>query len=54
MSRHGLTHPTLPDDNKPDDALLFDLLQEWVPDDVVRHRILVDNPEQLYGFGKEN
>ena len=47
-------HPTLPDDNKPDDALLFDLLQEWVPDDVVRHRILVDNPEQLYGFGKEN
>jgi predicted TIM-barrel fold metal-dependent hydrolase len=37
-------------DVKPDDALLFDLLADWAPDDSVRHRILVENPETLYGF----
>jgi D-galactarolactone isomerase len=36
----------------PDDALLFDLLLEWAPDDATRRRILVDNPEALYGFPK--
>jgi predicted TIM-barrel fold metal-dependent hydrolase len=35
---------------KPDDALLFDLLAEWAPDEAVRKRILVDNPAELYGF----
>jgi predicted TIM-barrel fold metal-dependent hydrolase len=35
---------------KPDDAGLFDLLTVWAPDDAVRHRILVRNPETLYGF----
>jgi D-galactarolactone isomerase len=34
----------------PDSALLFDLLLEWAPDPRVRDRILVDNPESLYGF----
>jgi predicted TIM-barrel fold metal-dependent hydrolase len=34
----------------PDDALLFDLLAEWAPDEKVRNRILVDNPKKLYGF----
>jgi len=34
----------------PDDALLFDLLAAWAPDEKVRNRILVDNPAQLYGF----
>jgi D-galactarolactone isomerase len=34
----------------PDDALLFDLLAEWTPDEKVRNRILVDNPKTLYGF----
>jgi predicted TIM-barrel fold metal-dependent hydrolase len=38
--------------NKPDDALLFDLLTEWAPDEATRNRILVQNPEALYGFGK--
>ncbi len=37
---------------KPDDTLLFDLLEEWVPDEAIRRRILVDNPEVLYGFPK--
>ena len=36
--------------HKPDDALLFDLLSEWAPDEKVRNRILVDNPAALYGF----
>ncbi len=35
----------------PDDVLLFDLLSQWAPDEATRNRILVTNPEQLYGFG---
>jgi predicted TIM-barrel fold metal-dependent hydrolase len=34
----------------PDDAVLFDLLAEWAPDEAVRNRILVDNPAKLYRF----
>ncbi len=37
---------------KPDDAVLFDLLSPWAPDEATRKRILVDNPEILYGFPK--
>jgi D-galactarolactone isomerase len=37
---------------KPDDAVLFDLLADWAPDEIVRHRILVQNAETLYGFPK--
>jgi D-galactarolactone isomerase len=36
----------------PNDALLFDLLATWSPDEATRHRILVRNPEALYGFEK--
>jgi predicted TIM-barrel fold metal-dependent hydrolase len=43
-------HPTEKD--KPDDAGLFDLLADWAPDEATRHRILVTNPEELYGFAK--
>ena len=39
---------------KPDDAQLFDLLKSWAPDDATRHRILVTNPEALYGFPAAN
>src|SRR6266536_1443469 len=41
-------HPTEKD--KPNDAVLFDLLAEWVPDEAIRTRILVQNPATLYGF----
>jgi predicted TIM-barrel fold metal-dependent hydrolase len=41
-------HPTTND--KPDDALLFDLLVQWSNDEKVRTRILVHNPAHLYGF----
>lgn len=45
-------HPTEASAHKPNDAVLFDLLAEWVPDERTRHRILVDNPAALYGFAK--
>jgi D-galactarolactone isomerase len=45
-------HPGLPFDNKPNDAVLFDLLLQWAPNERERNRILVDNPQTLYGFPK--
>jgi predicted TIM-barrel fold metal-dependent hydrolase len=42
-------HPTEPH-TKPDDAVLFDLVQEWTLDEVTRTKILVANPAALYGF----
>jgi predicted TIM-barrel fold metal-dependent hydrolase len=41
-------HPT--ENDKPDDALLFDLLAEWAVGKTVRNRILVENPAKLYRF----
>ena len=46
-------HPTEKPDNKPDDALLLDLLAKSVPDEAARKRVLVDNPAELYGFPKD-
>jgi D-galactarolactone isomerase len=43
-------HPT--EKTKPDDAVLFDLLAEWVPSDAARQRILRDTPATLYDFPK--
>jgi D-galactarolactone isomerase len=39
-------------EHKPDDAVLFDLLATWAADERIRHRVLVENPETLYGFAK--
>ena len=44
-------HPT-EREHKPNDAVLFDLVAEWAPDEALRSRVLVDNPAALYGFGK--
>jgi predicted TIM-barrel fold metal-dependent hydrolase len=41
-------HPT--EQDKPDDAALFDLLSDWAPAAATRQRILVDNPAALYDF----
>lgn len=41
-------HPSPP--VKPDDAMLFDLLAAWAPEEATRNRILVANPEVLYRF----
>ena len=43
-------HPN--ETSKPDDAMLFDLIAQWAPDEATRNRILVDNPATLYGFPK--
>jgi predicted TIM-barrel fold metal-dependent hydrolase len=32
--------------------MLFDLMAQWAPDEATRNRILVQNPEALYGFSK--
>jgi D-galactarolactone isomerase len=45
-------HPTEQQKQLPDDAVLFDLLTDWVPDEKVRHRVLVENPATLYDFPK--
>ncbi|SDR62025.1 D-galactarolactone isomerase [Rhizobiales bacterium GAS113] len=41
-------HPSVK--SPPDDAMLLDLLLDWVADENVRKRILVDNPAEVYGF----
>ena len=43
-------HPN--ETKKPDDAILFDLMEAWAPDETIRHRVLVENPQNLYGFAK--
>lgn len=43
-------HPNLGVTQKPDDAVLFDLLSAWAPEEAIRQRILVENPQILYGF----
>jgi 2-pyrone-4,6-dicarboxylate lactonase len=30
---------------------LLDLLADWVPDEAARHKLFVENPRRLYGFG---
>jgi len=43
-------HPN--ETKKPNDAMVFDLMAQWAPDDATRRRILVENPENLYGFDR--
>lgn len=43
---HPLPSLTAP----PDDVTLLDLLLDWVPDTIIRNRILATNPARLYGF----
>ena len=35
---------------RPDAVLLLDLLAKWAPNAALRYRILVENPEALFGF----
>jgi predicted TIM-barrel fold metal-dependent hydrolase len=35
---------------QPNDADLLEQLELWAPDEAMRERILVTNPEHLYGF----
>ncbi len=34
----------------PNDGILCDLLINWIPENTMRHIVLVDNPAKLYGF----
>lgn len=36
--------------NMPNDGALLDQLADWAPSEFLRKKILVDNPESLYGF----
>lgn len=40
------------DKTMPNDGDLVDQIAVWVPDETARKRILVDNAERLYGFGR--
>ncbi len=43
-------HPTKKAADKPDDAAVLNLLDDWAPTAAIRHRILVSNPAKLYGY----
>jgi predicted TIM-barrel fold metal-dependent hydrolase len=43
-------HPT--EKEKPDDAVLIDLLSKWAMEEATIYKILVENPAFLYGFSK--
>lgn len=47
----GSDWPHVTESIKPDDAQLANLLIRWMPDERLRHQVLVTNPEKLYGFG---
>jgi predicted TIM-barrel fold metal-dependent hydrolase len=49
----GSDWPHVSETDKPDDAVLLDLLLHWVPEAGAQRRILVDNPAQLYGFNPQ-
>ncbi|HVU32488.1 MAG TPA: amidohydrolase family protein [Opitutaceae bacterium] len=34
----------------PNDGDLVDMLANWIPDPTLRHKVLVENPAELYGF----
>jgi predicted TIM-barrel fold metal-dependent hydrolase len=46
----GSDWPHVTESHKPDDAVLLDLVSDWVPDAADQRRLLVDNPAVLYGF----
>jgi predicted TIM-barrel fold metal-dependent hydrolase len=43
-------HPTSPESAKPDDALLVDLISDWIGNDALRKKLFVENPSKLYEF----
>jgi D-galactarolactone isomerase len=38
---------------KADPVLVLDIVKSWAPDEKLRHRVLVENPEALYGFDRK-
>jgi predicted TIM-barrel fold metal-dependent hydrolase len=46
----GSDYPHLSFADKVGSVELFNLLGQWAPDEATRRRILVDNPQRLFGF----
>lgn len=46
----GSDYPHLSFEEKVGSVELFNLFGRWAPDDAMRRRILVENPQKLYGF----
>jgi len=44
-------HPGI-NEPMPDDVSLAEMVLRWLPDEQLRHKILVRNPEVLYGFDR--
>jgi predicted TIM-barrel fold metal-dependent hydrolase len=34
----------------PNDVALVDMLLDWIPDEKIRHQVMVDNPAELFNF----
>jgi len=47
----GSDFPHLSFADRVSSVQLFNLLARWAPDETMRHKILVENPQQLYNFG---
>jgi predicted TIM-barrel fold metal-dependent hydrolase len=48
----GSDYPHLSFADRVSSIALFNLLGRWAPDAAIRNKILVDNPQQLYQFGR--
>ncbi|MDP2241166.1 MAG: amidohydrolase family protein [Burkholderiales bacterium] len=48
----GSDYPHLSFADKVGSVQLFNLLGEWLPEETLRRKVLVENPEKLFGFGK--
>jgi len=46
----GSDYPHLSFADRVGSVELFNLLGQWAPDDAIRRKILVDNPQRLFGF----
>jgi predicted TIM-barrel fold metal-dependent hydrolase len=46
----GSDYPHLSFADKVGSVELFNLLAQWAPDAAMRKKILVDNPQRLFGF----
>jgi predicted TIM-barrel fold metal-dependent hydrolase len=43
-------HPQIPEERMPNDGRLLNLLLAWITDPAERERVLIRNPERLYGI----
>jgi D-galactarolactone isomerase len=46
----GTDYPHVTEKVKPSETFLTEMLADWIPTDALRRKILVENPEEVYGF----